>query len=43
MKFVDIKNDIAFRKVFGNAKKTICLISFLKEYNTILQEIFQCK
>jgi predicted transposase YdaD len=26
MKFVDIKNDIAFRKIFGNAKKSICLM-----------------
>jgi predicted transposase/invertase (TIGR01784 family) len=29
MKFVDIKNDIAFRKIFGNDKKTGILISFL--------------
>lgn len=29
MKFVDIKNDIAFRKVFGNENKKIILISFL--------------
>jgi predicted transposase/invertase (TIGR01784 family) len=29
MKFVDIKNDVAFRKIFGNQKKSICLISFL--------------
>ena len=29
MKFVDIKNDIAFRKIFGNDKKTEILISFL--------------
>jgi len=29
MKFVDIKNDIAFRKIFGNQKKSIVLISFL--------------
>jgi predicted transposase/invertase (TIGR01784 family) len=29
MRFADIKNDIAFRKIFGNKKKTICLISFL--------------
>jgi predicted transposase/invertase (TIGR01784 family) len=34
MKFVDIKNDIAFRKIFGNAKKSICLISFL---NAVLE------
>jgi predicted transposase/invertase (TIGR01784 family) len=34
MKFVDIKNDIAFRKIFGNEKKTICLISFL---NAVLE------
>ena len=29
MRFVDIKNDVAFRKIFGNTKKTKCLISFL--------------
>jgi predicted transposase/invertase (TIGR01784 family) len=29
MKFVDIKNDIAFRKIFGNDNKKIILISFL--------------
>ncbi|QQS30279.1 MAG: Rpn family recombination-promoting nuclease/putative transposase [Sphingobacteriales bacterium] len=29
MKFVDVKNDIAFRKMFGNEKKTNILISFL--------------
>jgi predicted transposase/invertase (TIGR01784 family) len=29
MRFVDIKNDVAFRRIFGNKKKTICLISFL--------------
>jgi len=29
MKFVDIKNDIAFRKIFGNEQKTKILISFL--------------
>ncbi len=34
MKFVDIKNDIAFRKIFGNEKKTISLISFL---NAVLE------
>jgi predicted transposase/invertase (TIGR01784 family) len=34
MKFVDIKNDIAFRKIFGNEKKSICLISFL---NAVLE------
>jgi predicted transposase/invertase (TIGR01784 family) len=34
MKFVDIKNDIAFRKIFGTAKKSICLISFL---NAVLE------
>ena len=34
MKFVDIKNDIAFRKIFGNSKKSICLISFL---NAVLE------
>lgn len=29
MKFVDIKNDIAFRKIFGNQNRTESLISFL--------------
>jgi predicted transposase/invertase (TIGR01784 family) len=29
MKFVDVKNDIAFRKIFGNEKKKEVLISFL--------------
>ena len=29
MVFVDIKNDIAFRKIFGNDEKTAPLISFL--------------
>ncbi len=34
MKFADVKNDIAFRKIFGNAKKSISLISFL---NAVLE------
>ncbi len=34
MKFADIKNDVAFRKIFGNEKKTKILISFL---NAILR------
>ena len=34
MRFVDVKNDIAFHKIFGNANQTICLISFL---NAVLQ------
>lgn len=29
MRFVDIRNDVAFHKIFGNANKTITLISFL--------------
>ena len=29
MQFVDITNDIAFRKIFGNEQKTAPLISFL--------------
>jgi hypothetical protein len=29
MKFVDLKNDIAFRKIFGNENKKEILISFL--------------
>jgi predicted transposase/invertase (TIGR01784 family) len=29
MKFVDVKNDVAFRKIFGNENKTEILISFL--------------
>jgi len=28
MKFVDVKNDIAFRKIFGNENKKEILISF---------------
>ena len=34
MRFVDVKNDIAFRKIFGNEKKTSILLSFL---NAVLQ------
>ncbi len=34
MRFVDVKNDVAFRKIFGNEKKTEILISFL---NAILK------
>ncbi len=34
MKFVDVTNDIAFRKIFGNENKTKILISFL---NAILK------
>lgn len=34
MRFVDVKNDIAFRKIFGNEKKTEIIISFL---NAILK------
>jgi len=30
MKFVDIKNDIAFRKIFGNENKKEIVISFTK-------------
>ena len=29
MKFADVKNDIAFRKIFGNENRTETLISFL--------------
>ncbi len=29
MRFVDVKNDVAFRKIFGNEKKTEIIISFL--------------
>ena len=29
MTFVDVKNDIAFRKIFGNENKKVILISFL--------------
>ena len=29
MRFVDVKNDYAFRKIFGNEQKTVILISFL--------------
>ncbi len=34
MKFVDIKNDVAFRKIFGNENRKEVLISFL---NAVLQ------
>ena len=34
MNFADVKNDIAFRKIFGNSKKSISLISFL---NAVLE------
>ena len=29
MKFVNVKNDVAFRKIFGNEQKKVILISFL--------------
>lgn len=29
MQFVDVKNDVAFHKIFGDEKKTVILISFL--------------
>ncbi|MFN7832923.1 MAG: transposase, partial [Bacteroidota bacterium] len=29
MQFADVKNDIAFRKIFGNEQNTAPLISFL--------------
>jgi hypothetical protein len=29
VKFVDVKNDVAFRKIFGNEHKKIILVSFL--------------
>ena len=34
MTFADVKNDIAFRKIFGNSRKSITLISFL---NAVLE------
>ena len=34
MKFVDVKNDVAFHRIFGNANKTVTLISFL---NAVMQ------
>jgi predicted transposase/invertase (TIGR01784 family) len=34
MKFVDVKNDVAFRKIFGNENRTEALISFL---NAVLE------
>ncbi len=33
MQFVDVKNDIAFRKIFGNDKKSSPLISFLNDWS----------
>ncbi len=38
MKFVDIKNDIAFRKIFGNEKKTEIIISFINAILDLSQE-----
>ena len=38
MKFVDIKNDIAFRKIFGNENKKIILISFLNAVMKLSEE-----
>ena len=29
VKFVDVKDDVAFHKIFGNAHKSVTLISFL--------------
>jgi hypothetical protein len=29
MQFADVKNDIAFRKIFGNSAKNEILVSFL--------------
>jgi predicted transposase/invertase (TIGR01784 family) len=34
MQFVDVKNDVAFHKIFGDERKTVILISFL---NAIMQ------
>jgi hypothetical protein len=34
MQFADVKNDIAFRKIFGNETKTEILISFLNAVRT---------
>ncbi len=34
MKFVDVKNDVAFRKIFGNEQKKLILMSFL---NAVLE------
>lgn len=34
MKFVDVKNDVAFRKIFGSEQKKVILISFL---NAVLE------
>ena len=44
MKFVDVKNDIAFRKIFSNEHKTNILLSFLNailklEGNKRIQEV----
>ena len=40
MTFVDRENDVAFRKIFGNKKKTKSLISFL---NAVLElEVALC-
>jgi predicted transposase/invertase (TIGR01784 family) len=44
MKFVDVTNDIAFRKIFGNENKKISLISFLNAAiklpnNNLIEEV----
>jgi predicted transposase/invertase (TIGR01784 family) len=44
MKFVDVTNDIAFRKIFGNENKKISLISFLNAViklpnNNLIEEV----
>ena len=36
MKFVDIKNDVAFRKIFGNENRKEVLVSFLNSKVFIL-------
>lgn len=35
MKFVDVKNDVAFHKIFGNANRAIVRIAFL---NAVLDQ-----
>ena len=35
MQFADVKNDIAFRKIFGNETKKEILISFLNAVLTL--------
>lgn len=43
VKFVDVKNDVALHKIFGNAHKSVTLISFLNAAALALTGFFTCK